>query len=253
MKKLTTLAIIIAISTFCVAQKSITEITGGEILWGWIEDSYIAFPDYDGTINYTYDQVNAILQGDVVRAKGLQSKYKTSLQQEAFAQSPEATKLKRELEEEKKYIKSSLCSIEYQCEDLKYDAKLKAFVWNKMYSDIRFYQETGYFCAGKFMISYPQQLFTIQGEDYGNRGYYYRQIFRLPTLPIETALKIEENIKDVRLLFVGKFIRSKVVDDDKIWKREYLYFKATKVYLINRMGDMEIYADLTTKLFPPKK
>ena len=122
-----------------------------------------------------------------------------------------------------------------------------------MYSDIRFYQETGYFCAGKFMISYPQQLFTIQGEDYGNRGYYYRQIFRLPTLPIETALKIEENIKDVRLLFVGKFIRSKVVDDDKIWKREYLYFKATKVYLINRMGDMEIYADLTTKLFPPKK
>ena len=62
MKKLTTLAIIIAISTFCVAQKSITEITGGEILWGWTEDSYIAFPDYDGTINYTYDQVNAILQ-----------------------------------------------------------------------------------------------------------------------------------------------------------------------------------------------
>jgi hypothetical protein len=54
-------------------------------------------------------------------------------------------------------------------------------------------------------------------------------------------------------LFVGKFVRSKVVDDDKIWKREYLYFKATKVYLINRTGEMEIYADLTTKLFPPKK
>ena len=33
---------------------------------------------------------------------------------------------------------------------------------------------------------------------------------------VEYSSKIEENIKDVRLLFVGKFIRSKVVDDDKI-------------------------------------
>ena len=54
-------------------------------------------------------------------------------------------------------------------------------------------------------------------------------------------------------VFVGKIVRSKVVDNGTFWKREYLYFKATKVYLINKNGEMEIYADLTTKLFPPKK
>lgn len=254
MRKLLTIASIIAISLPILAQQTLTDITGGETLWGWIWEDYsgiaLPYPEGDGTLDYTMDQVHGILQGDVVRANGLQNKYKTPLQQEAFAQSPEAAKLKNEMAQEKKYITSSLCGIEYRCDDLRYDTNKKAFVWNNMYSDIKFHEEPGYFCAGKVMISYPQKLMTIKGEDYGpSRGYYYRQIMQLPTLPMSTALKVEENIKNVRLLFIGKFIRSKVVADGTFWKREYLYLKTTKVYLIN--GD-EIYADLTTQLVPQK-
>lgn len=256
MKRVLILAMFMAAVFIVKAQSSIEDIAGGDILWGWIWDDYsgiaLPYPEGDGTLDYTMDQVHGILQGDVVRANGLQGKYKTPLQQEAFAQSPEGVKLKKELAQEKKFITSSLCGIEYECNDLSYDASIKAFVWNKMYSDIKFHQENGYFCAGKVMISYPQQLFSIRGEDYGNRGYYYRQIFRLPTLPMSTALKVEENIKDVRLLFIGKFIRSKVVADGTFWKREYLYLKTTKVYLINKNDRMEIYADLTPQLVPQK-
>lgn len=206
----------------------------------------------DSYYEFSIEQLNAILQNDVIVSNGLEGKYKSPLQRDAFMETEEAAKLLKDNESLKQQLKSKDFYVFYEMKKMFYDPEAKAFTWSDMYSDIRFCQETGYYCAGKLMFSYPQNLVSIIGSDYGSRGYYYTQRFYLPKLPTAIALKIEENIENVRLLLKVKMVKAKTIDKHGFFERNFIFLKTTNAYLINLDGLEEVYCDLTPLLFPHK-
>lgn len=206
----------------------------------------------------TVKQVASLMKKDVFGYLGLNQKYNTPLQKNAFTKTEEYANYMSEIDYHNSYIFDSKFYILYNLRyNQAYDLNKKAFVFRIMVLDFLKTSQAGYLGFGKNINAlFPTNKFNVKKERKSNGELYSMQYIQIPVSDENLALKIENDMSNPScstcLLFIVKLSKSSIEKHPEfMFEQENILTKAIGSYIVNTKTQ-EIYCDLTKVLSVPK-
>lgn len=199
----------------------------------------------------TIGQVASLMNKDVFGYFGLNQKYETPLQKNAFKKTKEYADYLSELNYDHSSLSTSKFYVLYNLRyNSAYDIDKKSFIFRIAVLDWQRTSQSGYIGFGKnISTSFPANKLNIKRtREYDNEVYAYQYI-QIPITDEDLALKIEEDMSNpycsTCLLFV---VELKKVSSEKHsefpWAQNNILAKTVNLYMVNTKTE-EIYCDLS--------
>ena len=193
----------------------------------------------------TISEYSALLNVDVIKYYNLKE-YNTELKKQVFKESEEYKILSQLLWQEQNEVKYQnyyfLYNFRNNVENDMYNVTQKAFYLIHSVIDINYTPVQGCINFSGLCLSYPENHTKTTPKDYGNRGYYYHQVIKIPIADAAIALKIEENMNDCALLFIFKMDKA-IKRKTGIFTNDFIIGKTQSAYVVNTKTG-EIYSQL---------
>jgi hypothetical protein len=197
------------------------------------------------------DQVASLMNKDVFGYFGLNQKYETPLQKNAFKKTEEYTNYLSQLNYDYSCLSTSkfymLYNLRYNSE---YDIDKKSFIFRVGVLDWQRTSQSGYIGFGKnISTSFPANKLNIKKtREYNNELYAYQYI-QIPIADEDLALKIEEDMSNpycsTCLLFVVELNKvSSEKHPEFPWAQNNILAKTINLYMVNTKTE-QIYCDLS--------
>lgn len=197
------------------------------------------------------DQVASLMNKDVFGYFGLNQKYETPLQKNAFKKTEEYTNYLSLLNYDYSCLSASKFYILYNLRyNSEYDIDKKSFIFRVGVLDWQRTSQSGYIGFGKnICTSFPTNKLNIKKErEYNNELYAYQYI-QIPIANEDLALKIEEDMSNpycsTCLLFVVELNKvSSEKHPEFPWAQNNILAKTINLYMVNTKTE-QIYYDLS--------
>jgi len=143
----------------------------------------------------------------------------------------------------KNYILNSYfyISIDNSCYQ-KFDLKSKTFEFTTSNTKDFFYSNK-YLQFNRLCLSKPKILTYNESIIFGGTNYFYEQNYYIPVSNNNIALRIEENCKDVSLLFLFKLQKAETSNKVDDFNYDYIVSKVNRIIFYNKKSN-EIYINL---------
>lgn len=216
--------------------------TGEFYLSGGNEDEYNI---------YKVDQIVSLMNKDVFGYFGLNQKYETPLQKNAFKKTEEYANYLSQLNYDYSCLSTSKFYILYNLRyNSEYDINKKSFIFRIGILDWQRTSQSGYIGFGKnICTSYPANKLNIKKtREYNNELYAYQYI-QIPIVDEDLALKIEEDMSNpycsTCLLFAVELNKVSLEKHPEFpWAQNNILAKTINLYMVNTKTE-QIYCDLS--------
>ena len=197
------------------------------------------------------DQVASLMNKDVFGYFGLNQKYETPLQKNAFKKTEEYANYLSQLNYDYSCLSTSKFYILYNLRyNEAYSIDKKSFIFRIGVLDWQRTNQSGYIGFGKnICTSYPANKLNIKKtREYNNELYAYQYI-QIPITDEDLALKIEEDMSNpycsTCLLFVVELNKvSSEKHPEFPWAQDNILAKTVNLYMVNTKME-QIYCDLS--------
>lgn len=203
------------------------------------------------------DNMAALLRKDVIAYYGLEEKYNTPLKISTFKKTDDYQDMVERISEEYKIMTQSKSYMLYSlANNNPYNMAKHCFNFKIEFHNIAKCSTPKYFTfGGGLALSFPSAYMTYKkvATNENLYGFWQYNILRTPVISEETALKIEENLKNSSLLIIFKIQKSKFENEPVlglsgyIMKVPYVLGKTIGVYIVNTTTG-EVYADISNIL-----
>lgn len=197
------------------------------------------------------DQVASLMNKDVFGYFGLNQKYETPLQKNAFKKTEEYDSYLSQLNYDYSCLSTSKFYILYNLRyNSEYDIDKKSFIFRVGVLDWQRTSQSGYIGFGKnICTSFPANKLNIKKtREYNNELYAYQYI-QIPIADEDLALKIEKDMANpycsTCLLFVVELNKvSSEKHPEFPWAQNNILAKTVNLYMVNTKTE-QIYCDLS--------
>ncbi len=204
----------------------------------------------------TLDQMAALLRKDVIGYYGLYDQYDTDLKISMYKKTDDYRDTYETMMEEYNYFTQGSGYLLYNLRyNSNYDVAKRCFIFKIGFDDLYRYVKPGYLCFEEgIALTYPSAYLSRNkmNAQYATNGIYYQNLVKTTVIPEETALKIEEEMKDpycnARLLIIFKLTNA--ASDKRSIRgfmvhKNYILGKAIGAYIVN-VKTGEVYADMSS-------
>ena len=197
------------------------------------------------------DQVASLMNKDVFGYFGLNQKYETPLQKNAFKKTEEYANYLSQLNYDYSCLSGSKFYILYNLRyNSEYDINKKSFIFRIGVLDWQRTNQSGYIGFGKnICTTFPANKLNIKRtREYNNELYAYQYI-QIPIADEDLALKIEEDMSNpycsTCLMFVVELNKvSSEKHPEFPWAQNNILAKTVNLYMVNTKTE-QIYCDLS--------
>lgn len=197
------------------------------------------------------EQVASLINKDVFGYFGLNQKYETPLQKNAFKKTQEYATYLSELNYDYSCLSTSKFYILYNLRyNTAYDIDKKSFIFRIGVLDWQRTNQSGYIGFGKnICTTFPANKLSIKRtREYNNELYAYQYI-QIPIADEDLALKIEEEMSNpycsTCLMFVVELNKvSSEKHPEFPWAQNNILAKTVNLYMVNTKTE-QIYCDLS--------
>lgn len=176
-----------------------------------------------------------LLNMNVVRYYKLWNTYDSELKIKAFSRTNEYAKLYAKMAKIKEEIKGSFffMPIKFSCFSNKYDLSKKSFrFFTSELDGFQYGNNTNYMQYGELCLKNPFDKKIIEKVKFGGTDYYFEQEYFIPVNDENIALQLEENCKEINLVFVLQ-LNSVERKQTALGKSNFIKSRIDRVLFIN--------------------
>lgn len=201
------------------------------------------------------DEMAALLRKDVIGYYGLGDKYDTDLKVSMYKKTDDYQDTYETMMEEYNYFTQGkgylLFNLRYNSD---YDVVKRCFIFKIGFDDLYRYSQPGYLCFEEgIALTYPAAYLSRNNRtsNLSTNGSYHDNLVKTTVIPEETALKIEDEMKNpycnARLLLIFKLTNTtneiRNVAGFRV-SQNYIIGKTIGAYIVNEKTG-EVYADMS--------